>query len=186
MAQQENTSAIPQSAAADNNTNATAAAATRGSETTIDDTSIPEFGSRRHTEDDISTAHSTILNEKIDNNNKSNWFSYLWGDIYAKDDPNQYSQKKKNVIIFLVALGGLCGPLSSMMYMPGLLAVAADLNTTTSAVNGTISAFVVFMGISVSLQNCCETTHPNFFYFSFFSRSFGPPLVIATVEKECI
>lgn len=148
MAQQENTSAIPQSVAADNNTNATAAAATRGSETTIDDTSIPEFGSRRHTEDDISTAHSTILNEKIDNNNKSNWFSYLWGDIYAKDDPNQYSQKKKNVIIFLVALGGLCGPLSSMMYMPGLLAVAADLNTTTSAVNGTISAFVVFMGIS--------------------------------------
>ncbi|CAO3636166.1 unnamed protein product [Mucor hiemalis] len=113
-----------------------------------DDSLICDFNSRRHTDDDTSTAHSTVLNEKIDNLNKSNWFNYLWGDIYATDDPNQYSQKKKNVIIFLVALGGLCGPLSSMMYMPGLLAVAADLNTTTSAVNGTISAFVVFMGIS--------------------------------------
>jgi hypothetical protein len=104
--------------------------------------------STRHTEDDTSTAHSTILDEKF--HNRSNLFKYIWGDIYATDDPNQYSQKKKNIIILLVALGGLCGPLSSMMYMPGILAVAADLNTSISAVNGTISAFVVFMGISVS------------------------------------
>lgn len=181
MTQQENTSTILQSVAADDSTNAAAA---RGSGTTVNDSSIPELGSRRQLEDDISSAHTTILNEKIDNNNKSNWFSYLWGDIYAKDDPNQYSQKKKNVIIFLVALGGLCGPLSSMMYMPGILAVAADLNTTTSAVNGTISAFVVFMGISVSLQTFI--VKQSILIFFICSHSFGPPLVIAMVEKECI
>ncbi|CAO3660280.1 unnamed protein product [Rhizopus stolonifer] len=80
--------------------------------------------------------------------NQKKRFSYLLGDIYADDDPNHYSSKRKNVIIFLVAMGGLCGPLSSMMYMPALLSVASDLNTTISAVNGTVSAFVIFMGIS--------------------------------------
>ncbi|KAI8647492.1 major facilitator superfamily domain-containing protein [Parasitella parasitica] len=76
------------------------------------------------------------------------WYSLMMGDIYASDDPNLYSQNKKNVIIMLVALSGIAGPMSSMMYMPGILAVVQDLHTTTSAVNGTISAFVVFMGIS--------------------------------------
>lgn len=73
----------------------------------------------------------------------------ILGDIYADDNPNEYSESKKNFIILLVALSGIAGPMSSMMYMPGLLAVASDLNTSTSAVNGSISAFVVFMGISV-------------------------------------
>ncbi|KAG0763520.1 hypothetical protein G6F62_002794 [Rhizopus arrhizus] len=79
---------------------------------------------------------------------KSTWIQYLLGDIHSEDDPNNYSQNRKNIIIFLVAMGGLCGPLSSMMYMPALLTVASDLHTTVSAVNGTVSAYVVFMGIS--------------------------------------
>ncbi|KAI8076277.1 major facilitator superfamily domain-containing protein [Thamnidium elegans] len=107
-------------------------------------TIITDIDSRSIT---ASVDHSTILEEEK-TNTKSNWLTYIWGDIYATDNPNQYSQKKKNVIILLVALGGLCGPLSSMMYMPGILAVAADLNTSISSVNGTISAYVVFMGIS--------------------------------------
>lgn len=81
---------------------------------------------------------------------KPTWIQYLVGDIHSEDDPNNYSQNRKNIIIFLVAMGGLCGPLSSMMYMPALLSVASDLHTTVSAVNGTVSAYVVFMGISVS------------------------------------
>lgn len=120
--------------------------------------------------DDISTTHSTILDAT--NTSKSNWFTYFWGDIFSKEDPNLYPQSKKNVIIFLVAIGGLCGPLSSMMYMPGILAVAEDLKTTISAVNGTISAYVVFMGISVSsmIRRC-----RNFFFLTIQSSlSFGP------------
>ena len=37
--------------------------------------------------------------------------------------------------------------------MPGLLSVARDLNTSMEAVNGTVSAYVVFMGVAVSLYN---------------------------------
>lgn len=95
----------------------------------------------------ISNVH---ISKQIDSHQRSKWYHCILGDIYATDDPNDYSRPKKNVIILLVALGGIAGPMSSMMYMPGLLEVARDLNTTTSAVNGTISAFVVFMGISVS------------------------------------
>ncbi|KAI8967135.1 major facilitator superfamily domain-containing protein [Mycotypha africana] len=80
---------------------------------------------------------------------KRSWYNYIVGDIYVTDDdPRKYSERRKNIIILLVALSGVAGPMSSMMYMPGLLAVTQDLNTTISAVNGTISAYVVFMGIS--------------------------------------
>ncbi|RCH91251.1 hypothetical protein CU097_009261 [Rhizopus azygosporus] len=95
----------------------------------------------------IPVSQSNTVHE-ADDGCRSHWFKYIFGDIYASDDPNNYSEKRKNVIILLVALGGLCGPLSSMMYMPALLTVAEDLKTTVSAVNGTVSAFVVFMGIS--------------------------------------
>ena len=37
--------------------------------------------------------------------------------------------------------------------MPGLLSVAQDLNTSMEAVNGTVSAYVVFMGIAVSFMH---------------------------------
>ncbi|KAI9478349.1 MAG: major facilitator superfamily domain-containing protein [Benjaminiella poitrasii] len=89
---------------------------------------------------------SITIQEK--NQKESNWWKSLMGDIYALDDPNDFSQQKKNFIILMVALGGIAGPISSMMYMPAILSIAEDLKTSISAVNGTISAFVVFMGIS--------------------------------------
>ena len=101
--------------------------------------------------DDAADSISTTHNSYQKSNRLKSWYNFIMGDIYASDDPNLYSEKRKNVIILLVALSGIAGPMSSMMYMPGILAVVQDLHTTTSAVNGTISAFVVFMGISVGL-----------------------------------
>ncbi|CEP07676.1 hypothetical protein [Parasitella parasitica] len=100
------------------------------------------------------------------------WYSFVMGDIYASDDPNLYSRNKKNVIIMLVALSGIAGPMSSMMYMPGILAVVQDLHTTTSAVNGTISAFVVFMGISPLVWAALSDTYgrkPMYIYSGIIS-----------------
>ncbi|KAI9247685.1 major facilitator superfamily domain-containing protein [Phascolomyces articulosus] len=76
------------------------------------------------------------------------WIKYLIGDPYVSDDPQQLSMRHKQIIIFIVALSGISGPLASMIYMPGLLSVARDLNTSMEAVNGTVSAYVVFMGIA--------------------------------------
>ncbi|KAI9495936.1 major facilitator superfamily domain-containing protein [Zychaea mexicana] len=79
---------------------------------------------------------------------KRGWIKYLIGDPYASDDPQQLSMRHKQIIIFIVALSGISGPLASMIYMPGLLSVARDLDTSMEAVNGTVSAYVVFMGIA--------------------------------------
>ncbi|KAI9244130.1 major facilitator superfamily domain-containing protein [Phascolomyces articulosus] len=76
------------------------------------------------------------------------WLTFILGDIYAKDDPSIMSDQRRNIIILIVALGGVSGPLASMIYMPGLLSVANDLNTNISAVNGSVSAYVVFMGVA--------------------------------------
>lgn len=109
----------------------------------------------------------------------TSWIKYALGDIYADDDPNDLSDRRKNIIIAIVAFGGVSGPLGrysdqylstsesyllilprtysiyvypyvSMIYMPALLRVAQDLHTTSSAVNGTVSAYVIFMGVAVS------------------------------------
>lgn len=138
---------------------------------------IEENHSTVHTITDIKLESSSTINtlqQEVQETKSTNWLTYVWGDIYATDDPNQYSSKKKNVIILLVALSGLCGPLSSMMYMPGILAVAEDLDTSVSSVNATISAYVVFMGISVKfLKHALYTTTNINFFFTFCSHCFG-------------
>ncbi|KAL1933462.1 hypothetical protein VTP01DRAFT_7552 [Rhizomucor pusillus] len=68
--------------------------------------------------------------------------------MHADSDPQQLSMAHKHLIIFIVALSGISGPLGSMINMPGLLSVADDLHTSMSAVNGSVSAYVVFMGLA--------------------------------------
>ncbi|KAI9491754.1 major facilitator superfamily domain-containing protein [Zychaea mexicana] len=111
-----------------------------------------------HLSDTSTLDRETIVSKNKDTNTdqvtayekrRSNWLKYhLLGDIYADDDPSDMSERRQNIIILVVALGGVAGPLGSMMFMPGLLAVANDLNTSTSAVNGSVSAYVVFMGVA--------------------------------------
>lgn len=77
--------------------------------------------------------------------------SKILGDIYATDDPQLYSSTRKNVIVLLIALIGINGSISSLIYMPGILQMADDLNVSLPAIDGTVSAYVVFAGIAVSL-----------------------------------
>ncbi|KAI8137472.1 major facilitator superfamily domain-containing protein [Fennellomyces sp. T-0311] len=98
----------------------------------------------------ITSQHKDTITDQITayERYRSSWFKYLLGDVYAQDDPSDISASRRNIIILIVALGGVSGPLGSMIYMPGLLAVANDLNTSVSAVNGTVAAYVVFMGVA--------------------------------------
>jgi hypothetical protein len=104
-------------------------------------------------DDDRFTSASTVINHSKDQRFDilKIWWSKILGDIYKDDDPQEYSQAKKNIIIFIVALSGISGPIGSMIYMPGLTAMSKDLNASLPAINGTVSAYVVFLGIAASI-----------------------------------
>ncbi|KAI7879282.1 MFS general substrate transporter [Lichtheimia hyalospora FSU 10163] len=95
----------------------------------------------------MSESKTTMKNEKS-HHVKQSRLRYFIGDPYSSDDPQQLTMRRKQAIITVVALSALTGPLGSMIYMPALLAVADDLHTSSEAVNGTVSAYVVFMGIA--------------------------------------
>ncbi|KAI8992038.1 major facilitator superfamily domain-containing protein [Mycotypha africana] len=98
--------------------------------------------------DQLSVTSTAIHREESRSKVFSKWWSKVMGDIYANDDPHSYSKLRKNLIIFIVALGGISGPIGSMIYMPGLVTVSRDLNTPMTAINGTVSAYVICMGIA--------------------------------------
>jgi hypothetical protein len=104
-------------------------------------------------DDDRFTSASTVINHSKDQRFSllRTWWSSILGDIYKDDNPKEYSQAKKNIIIFIVALSGISGPIGSMIYMPGLTSITMDLNASLPAINGTVSAYVIFLGIAVSI-----------------------------------
>lgn len=77
--------------------------------------------------------------------------SKVLGDIYSSDDPQLYSSTRKNVIVLLIALIGINGSISQLIYLPGILQMADDLHASLPAIDSTVSAYVVFAGIAVSL-----------------------------------
>lgn len=103
-----------------------------------------------HDEDDRFTSASTVYHHQIKRFSAiKKFWSHAMGDIYADDNPREYSKLKKNIIIMIVAFSGISGPIGSMIYMPGLTQIQTSLHTSTAAVNGSVSAYVVFMGIAV-------------------------------------
>ncbi|KAG1122985.1 hypothetical protein G6F42_010970 [Rhizopus arrhizus] len=83
----------------------------------------------------------------------------LKGDIYATDDPRQYSSAKKNFIVFIVALGGIYGPLSTLIYVPGILQMARDLDASIEAINATMSAYVALAGLTPLFWSSISDTY---------------------------
>ncbi|KAL7312470.1 hypothetical protein PS15m_008225 [Mucor circinelloides] len=74
--------------------------------------------------------------------------SKVLGDIYSSDDPQLYSPTRKNVIVLLIALIGINGSISQLIYLPGILQMADDLHASLPAIDSTVSAYVVFAGIA--------------------------------------
>ncbi|KAI7815774.1 major facilitator superfamily domain-containing protein [Gamsiella multidivaricata] len=73
------------------------------------------------------------------------------------DDPKNWPRSKKNVVVFIIAYCAFVGPLASSIYMPAVLQVKQDLNTTSSLVSATLSIYVLFMGIMpVFWASLCE------------------------------
>ena len=65
----------------------------------------------------IATKHKDTITDQMTayERRRSGWLKYFLGDIYAEDDPSDMSDRRRNLIIFIVALGGVSGPLASMI-----------------------------------------------------------------------
>ncbi|GAN04290.1 MFS multidrug resistance transporter [Mucor ambiguus] len=114
------------------------------------------------TEDhDSIIAHSTATTDQAPHSKNSikKLLFRLKGDIYATDDPRQYSSAKKNFIVFIVALGGIYGPLSTLIYLPGILQMAKDLDASIEAINATMSAYVALAGLTPLFWSSISDTY---------------------------
>lgn len=103
-------------------------------------------------------------------NRQSCWLNIM-GNIYADDDPHLYSNTKKNIIVFIIALSGISSTIGNMIYMPDVVRISQDLNTTLTGMTGTVAVYVVFIGIAVSV--CTVYLFPRNLTFFFCSRYFG-------------
>ncbi|KAF9983845.1 hypothetical protein BGZ75_004580 [Mortierella antarctica] len=78
------------------------------------------------------------------------------------DDPKNWPRREKNIVVLTIAYCAFVAPLGSSIYMPALLQVKEDLNTTSSMISATygrfspkavspssslVSVYVLFMGI---------------------------------------
>ncbi|KAG0338872.1 hypothetical protein BG000_003266 [Podila horticola] len=75
------------------------------------------------------------------------WLKNLIHPPKKFDDPKNWPRSKKNIVVFTIAYCAFVAPLASNIYMPAVLQVKTDLQTTSSFISATLSVYVLFMGI---------------------------------------
>ncbi|KAF1800206.1 major facilitator superfamily domain-containing protein [Mucor lusitanicus] len=128
--------------------------------TKVIDKSTDDFTTQDHASSII--IHSTGTADQVSRNDSTLLKKLLFklkGDIYATDDPRQYSPARKKFIVFIVALGGIYGPLSTLIYLPGILQMARDLNASIEAINATMSAYVALAGLTPLFWSSISDTY---------------------------
>ncbi|KAK4521317.1 uncharacterized protein ATC70_011932 [Mucor velutinosus] len=123
------------------------------------DKSLDDFTNKDH---DSIIIHSIATIDQAPPHKGSTFEKLLFklkGDIYAADDPRQYSLAKKKLIVFIVALGGIYGPLSTLIYLPGILQMARDLNVSIEGINATMSAYVALAGLTPLFWSSISDTY---------------------------
>ncbi|KAF1951806.1 MFS general substrate transporter [Byssothecium circinans] len=89
---------------------------------------------------------------------------------YEKQDSRAWPRWRKLVNIFVIAMMSIISPLASSMFTPGISQIATDLRTTPTAVIGTTTSFVVFLGIGpLILAPLSETFGQRPLYLSCFT-----------------
>ncbi|KAF9083336.1 hypothetical protein BGX23_011568 [Mortierella sp. AD031] len=77
-----------------------------------------------------------------------------WKQMFAirpkfHGDPRvELSRFRKAVILSVVSQAGSLGGFSSTIYFPSLVQITSDLNASQTAINASVSLFILFMGIS--------------------------------------
>ena len=71
----------------------------------------------------------------------------------ASDKPfSSFSLWEKRVIVAVASLGGFLSPLTTNIYFPALNTIAADLGVTITALNLTITTYMIFQGLAPSFM----------------------------------
>ncbi|KAF8959568.1 hypothetical protein BGZ46_001723, partial [Entomortierella lignicola] len=67
----------------------------------------------------------------------------------VRGDPRvELSSTRKAIIIAVISQAGCLGGFSSTIYFPSLVQLTKDLNASQTAINASVSLFILFMGIS--------------------------------------
>lgn len=61
-----------------------------------------------------------------------------------------YTRRQKHFIVFMSSLGGFFSPLSANTYLPGIPKLSASLQVSTTLINLTVTAFLIFQGLAPS------------------------------------
>lgn len=73
-------------------------------------------------------------------------------DIDLEEDEEVYkkfSEKKKNLIVKIVAYSALLAPFSSSSFLPSIPSISRDLNTTATLINISIACFIIVVSPSI-------------------------------------
>ncbi|KAK3832657.1 MAG: major facilitator superfamily domain-containing protein [Linnemannia elongata] len=74
-------------------------------------------------------------------------------------DPRvELSRFRKAVILCVISQAGSLGGFSSTIYFPSLVQITADLNASQTAINASVSLFILFMGISPLVSSTLSDT----------------------------
>lgn len=65
------------------------------------------------------------------------WLKNLIHPPKKFDDPKNWPRSKKNIVVFTIAYCAFVAPLASNIYMPAVLQVKTDLQTTSSFISAT-------------------------------------------------
>ncbi|KAK9718044.1 hypothetical protein K7432_005773 [Basidiobolus ranarum] len=79
---------------------------------------------------------------------KSYWREQFSPFPVIRQDPRTFSKAKKVLIVAQLGFAGMLAPLSSTVYFPALPTITEDLKASGTAVNATVSLFILFMGIA--------------------------------------
>ncbi|KAG2196808.1 hypothetical protein INT47_002735 [Mucor saturninus] len=111
-----------------------------------------------HYENENTSDSGTSIYTKS-SDSKTHCWTAIMGDIHAEDDPQLYSTTKKNIIIFIIAMCGITSNIGNMIYMPDVMRMSQDLNTTLTGMAGTISVYVVFLGVAQVFWACMSDSY---------------------------
>ncbi|KAG0305219.1 hypothetical protein BGZ97_001185 [Linnemannia gamsii] len=109
----------------------------------------------------ITSASSPIANAAVTapRSKPGFWKQHLSIRPEFHGDPRvELSRFRKAVILCIISQAGSLGGFSSTIYFPSLVQITAELNASQTAINASVSLFILFMGISPLISSTLSDT----------------------------